>query len=199
MLKEYQETTIMRDGVAIIKNKQLEEDLVKELVKIVNAIIFVYRYHIFEEYEDLKQHALHACYTNFMKFSPTKGTCFNYFSIISKTSLLNYTIRKKRHRNLHDIDEQIHLESEKQINYDMLFDELEDTLFEIIDENFLGSKRKKYTKIASLIIDYLRKTKKFIGKSDLYSFCRSYGVKNTEVREFVKAMDEHNSKIFELV
>lgn len=199
MLFQYQKTTVMRDKVAIIKDVKLEERLMKEIAKIVNAIIMVYRFYIFEEYEDLKQHAMQACYTNFMKFHPSKGTCFNYFSIISKRSLVNFTDRKKKHRNLLDISDQIDLEGSRDINYENLFDDLEDTLFEIIDENFIGPKRKKYVKITSLIIDYLRKTKKFISKSDLYSWCRSYGIKNTEVREFVKSMENFSVEIFEVI
>lgn len=197
MLKQYQETTVMRDKVAIIKDEVLEQKLIKEILKIVNAIIMVYRYHIFEDYEDLRQHALQACYTNFMKFNPKKGTCFNYFSIISKISLLNYTDRRKKHRNHQNIEDQIHLQSNNYTNYDDLFDRLENTLFSIVDENFLGNKRKKYIKIISLIIDYLRKTKKFISKSDLYSWCRSCGIKNTDVREFINEIKKYNNKIFE--
>jgi len=199
MLFEYQQTTVMKDKVAIIKNEVLEEKLIKEITKIVNAIIMVYRFYIFEDYEDLKQHATQACYTNFMKFHPSKGTCFNYFSIISKRCLTNYTDRRKKHRNLQDISEQVDLEGRYEINYETLFDNLEDTLFGIIDENFIGTRRKKYVKITSLMIDYLRKTKKFISKSDLYSWMRSYGIKNTDVREFVKTMEAYSSEIFEVV
>lgn len=197
MLKEYQKTAVVRDKVTIKKDEKLERKLVNEITKIVNAIIVVYRYYIFEDYDDLKQHALNACYTNFLKFNPEKGTCFNYFSIISKISLLNYTDRRKKHRNHNNIEDQISLEGRSYINYDILFDNLEDTLFQIIDENFLGTQRKKYIKIASLIVDYLRKTKKFISKSDLYSWCRSYGIKNTDVREFIKSVSRFNDEIFE--
>ena len=198
-LKEYQRTAIVRDGVAIQKDEKIEAYLVKEVDKIVNAIIMVYRYYIFEDYEDLKQHALQACYTNFLKFNPNKGTCFNYFSLISKMSLLNYTSRRKKHRNHSDISEQIDLNARKEINYDMFFKDLEGTLFNIIDDNYIGEQRKKYIKVASLIIEYLRNTRKFISKSDLYSWIRSFGIKNNVVREFVKEMSQHNTKIFSII
>lgn len=199
MLLEYQEKAVVRDKTVIIKDEILEAKIVKEVMKIVNAIIVVYRYYIFEDSDDLMQHGMKACYENFMKFNPEKGTAFNFFSIIAKISLLNYTDRRQKHRNHQDIQEQISLESPQIVNYEMLFDELEDTLFGIVDENYIGNKRKKYVKIASLILDYLRKTKKFVSKSDLYSWCRSYGIKNTEVREFVKSISEYNTEIFSLV
>ena len=198
-LKKYQQTAIVRDGVAVQKDEKIEVYLVTEVTKIVNAIIMVYRYYIFEDYEDLKQHALQACYTNFLKFNPKKGTCFNYFSLISKMSLLNYTSRRQRHRNHSDIEEQVHLNASKEVNYEMFFEDLESTLFNIIDENYIGEQRKKYIKVASLIIEYFRKTRKFVSKSDLYSWIRSFGIKNNIVREFIKEMQQHNEKIFSII
>lgn len=198
-LKKYQQTAIVRDGVAVQKDEKIEIYLVTEVTKIVNAIIMVYRYYIFEDYEDLKQHALQACYTNFLKFNPKKGTCFNYFSLISKMSLLNYTSRRQRHRNHSDIEDQVHLNASKEVNYEMFFEDLESTLFNIIDENYIGEQRKKYIKVASLIIEYFRKTRKFVSKSDLYSWIRSFGIKNNVVREFIKEMQQHNEKIFSII
>lgn len=198
-LKKYQQSAVVRDGVAVQKDEKIEVYLVTEVTKIVNAIIMVYRYYIFEDYEDLKQHALQACYTNFLKFNPKKGTCFNYFSLISKMSLLNYTSRRQRHRNHSDIEDQVHLNASKEVNYEMFFEDLESTLFNIIDENYIGEQRKKYTRVASLIIEYFRKTRKFVSKSDLYSWIRSFGIKNNVVREFIKEMQQHNEKIFSII
>jgi hypothetical protein len=198
-LKKYQQSAVVRDGVAVQKDERVEAYLVTEVTKIVNAIIMVYRYYIFEDYEDLRQHALQACYTNFLKFNPKKGTCFNYFSLISKMSLLNYTSRRQRHRNHSDIDEQLDLNASKEVNYEIFFEELEITLFNIIDENYVGEQRKKYIKVATLIIEYFRKTRKFISKSDLYSWIRSFGIKNNVVREFIKEMSQYNTKIFSII
>jgi len=193
-------TTTHPDNIKHILNTDriLEKILIKEVKKIVNAIIIVYRYYIFEDYDDLMQHGLNACYTNFMKFNPEKGTTFNYFSIIAKISLLNYTDRKKKHRNHQNIEDyNTILENREEINYELFFDNLEDTLFGIIDENYLGKKRIEFIRIASLIIDYLRKTKKFISKSDLYTWGRSYGIKNNQIRGFVNELSQFNTEIFE--
>ena len=197
LLKEYKRTTIVRDKISIYKNAKLEGKIVKEVEKIVNAIIMVYRYYIFEPYEDLKQHALMSCYTNFLKFDKSKGSSFNFFSLISKISLLNYTTRKKKHRNHQSIEEQIQLESRTEINFDFFLDNLEENLFNIVDENFVGIKRKRYEKITSLILDYLSKTKKFISKSDLYAWCRSYGIKTSNVREFINDVAKHRTDLFD--
>jgi len=197
LLKQYQESTIVEEKVVIKKDEILENEITLEVLKIVKAIISVYRYYIFESYDDLIQHGIHACYTNFMKYNPEKGSSFNYFSLIARISLLNYTTRKAKHRGLHDIADQLDLETRKEINYHEFFVNLEDTLFKIVNENFIGSKRKEYIKIASIIIAYLKLNKKLVSKSDLYLFSRSKGIKNTQVRAFVKEISiNHNIDLF---
>jgi hypothetical protein len=196
-LVKYKETLIIRDGKICSRDTVLERSLVRQVEKIVNAIIIVYRYYLFEDYEDLKQHALNACFSNFMKFDPAKGTAFNYFSIISKISLLNLTQRKQKHRNHKDIDEEVGLEAKEPLNYDLFFSELENTLFALVDENFVGTKRTRYVRIVSVIMDYLKKTKRFVGKSDLYSWGRAYGLKNNLLREFINDIARFNNEIFE--
>tara|TARA_Y100000310_G_scaffold109614_1_gene108019 strand:+ start:4093 stop:4749 length:657 start_codon:yes stop_codon:yes gene_type:complete len=196
MLEEYKRTTIVTDTRLIFKDVKLEEKIVIEVSKIVDAIIMNYNYYVFEPYDDLKQHAILACYTNFLKFNKTKGSSFNFFSLISKISLLNYTTRKKKHRNHQDVEDQINLESKGDFNFNMFLDNLEETIFSIIDENFLGNKRNKYIKIGSLLIGYLNKSKKFVSKSDLYSWARSYGIKNSDVREFIKDIAKYNEELF---
>ena len=199
LLSKYQQSIKIEDGTIIEKNIEIETDLTKRVEKIVKAIIMIYRYYIFEDYEDLMQHAMHACFKNFVKFDPTKGTAFNYFSIIAKISLLNYTTRRKKHRELHDIADYIDLEAKEQVNYSLFFDNLEGLLFDIINRNYVGKIRKQYIKITTVLVDYLRKTKVFISKTDLYSWTRSYGIKNAEVRQYVAEMNKYNDKIFSLV
>lgn len=139
------------------------------------------------------------CYTNFAKFNTSKGSAFNFFTKIARISLLNYTSRREKHRKHTDIETQSHLIGRYVHNKDFFFDNLEFSLFKIIDENFVGNRRKKYVNIASLILDYMRKTEKFISKSDLYSWMRSYGIKNVEVREFVRSIEEYNANIFDIL
>jgi len=195
LLQEYQKTAIIYNGIIIKKDEKIERELVEQVQKIVIAIINQYRYNIFEDVDDLKQEGLKACFTNFIKFTPDKGTAFNYFSIIVKIHLLNYTDRRKRHRNLSNIDEQFDIESKKELNYDLFFENLEVTLFKIIDENYVGTKRKKYIKIVAILINYLKKSKVYISKSDMYSWLRSYGFKSGETREFIKAMSNFYSDL----
>lgn len=187
------------EGAIIKKDLHTEELITIEVLKIVRAVINKWRYYIFEDYDDLVQHGIMNCYTNFAKFNTSKGSAFNFFTKIARISLLNYTSRRQKHRSHTDIETQQQLEGRYSHSLDFFFDALEVSLFKIIDENYIGKKRKRFSTIASLILDYMRKTEKFVSKSDLYSWARSYGIKNVEIREFVKSMEEHSENIFDIL
>lgn len=201
MILEYQHTAVREidsEGVEVVvwKDLVLEKKIMIEVIKIVKAIIQVYRYYIFEDYDDCLQHGSMSCYQNFMKWTPPKGTCFNFFSIISKRSLLNYTDRRKKHRNHNDIAEHVDLYDDKTMNFDFYLEEVRDSLIDIINKNFVGKKRKNFIEITLILVDYLFKTKKFVSKTDFYSWARSYGKRSIDIREFMKAMREHGTELF---
>jgi hypothetical protein len=131
-----------------------------------------------------------------MKWTKEKGTAFNFFSIISKRSLLNYTDRRKKHRNHNDIAEHIDLYDNKTMNFDFYLEEVRDNLIDIINGSFVGKRRKNYIEISLILTDYLFKTKKFVSKTDFYSWARSYGKRSIDIREFMKAMKEHGTELF---
>ena len=198
LIHKWQESAYIMNGIVMQRDINIENKIIVEINKIALAIINQYRYHIFEPMEDLMQEAVKECWRNLPKFSTDKGTSFNYFSLICKRHLLNYTTRRSKHRNLNDVDEQVDLESKKDINYDLFFDDLEVTLFRIINENYLRAKRKKYLVIASVILDYLRKTKKYISKTDMYSWGRSWGLKTSDIREFITEMSFYKEDVFSI-
>jgi DNA-directed RNA polymerase specialized sigma subunit len=200
LIKRFQDSLIIdAEGKIIKKDTEVEAILMKEIEHVIKAIINVYRYYIFEDYDDLVQHALENCYKGIRKYTPSKGTCFNYFSIISKLCLLNYTDRKKKHRNHFDITEQIGIEGKSETQWQIFFDDLEIQLNITIDENFIGNKREKYKRISFLLVRYLKQTIKFTGKSDMHAFLRSYGIKNTEVKAFINEINDKTDIIREVL
>ena len=198
LIHKWQESAYIMNGVVMQRDINIENKIIIEINKIALAIINQYRYHIFEPTEDLMQEAVKECWRNLPKFSTEKGTSFNYFSLICKRHLLNYTTRRSKHRNLNDVEEQVDLESRREVNYDLFFDDLEMTLFRIINENYLRAKRKKYLVIASVILDYLRKTKKYISKTDMYSWGRSWGLKTSDIREFITEISFYKEDVFSI-
>jgi DNA-directed RNA polymerase specialized sigma24 family protein len=186
-----------RDGSVYLAKEQI---ILKEIDKICNAIISVHGYYRFEEYDDLYQHARLNCWGNILKFTPEKGQAFDYFSIIAKRSLLNYTTRKEKHRGHQNIEMQFDLVAKNITNYDIFFDDLESDLAVIILEkeeskDITKNKAKNYLQIAQLLIHYLRQRLSF-SKSEFYSMGRSYGLTNSQCREFLSFMTENSKRIF---
>ena len=184
ILKYQKETVFDENGKKIVYDEALETEIVKYLLTIVKCIINVYKYYIFEDYEDLVQCGIMNCYSSLRKYDPKYGTVFNYFSIVAKLSLYNYTIRKKKHRNHLDIEEQVGLETEKEINWDIYFDNLEAELNNVVNENFIGNKRDDYLKINFLVLKYFRSNIKQQGKSDMLKYLRSYGIKSSTFKQY---------------
>lgn len=184
LISIYKNSLVIVDGTVVGKNEKVEAEIMDMVRKIVIAIINNYRYYIFEEYEDLIQAGLEACYKGLPRYKEDKGTAFNYFSLIAKIHLLNYTDRRKKHRGHLDIEEQQEIEGCSEESFELMLSNLKNNLFYRIDRNFVRNKRKKYTKITLILVDYLEKSKKIINKSDLYAWSRSYGVKPVEIREY---------------
>lgn len=208
MIYEYQslaETLPNEKGKPVVQNsdfyfKNLEEKITIEVMKLVKAIIYIYGYHRFEHPDDLMQAGMLACFPNYLKFDEKNGTAFNFFSLIAKRSLLNYTTRKKKHREVQSIEDKINIRSPKyNDNIDFFVDDMERTLSMIVDENFLGKKRKKFIIIVAIICDYLKKNKKYIGKSDLYKFAGGYGMRSLDMREFIGEMKKFYPNMCELL
>lgn len=199
-LLEYQRTAKFdKQGNIIWKNKVLEERITLEVKKVVDAIINQYGYYKFENREDLEQHALFDCYKNFMKFKTGKGTSFNFFSLISKITLLNFTTRKKKHRMNFDIEEQVSLQAKTDNNFGLFLQDLENMLYRINDENYLRLKRKKQNLIIAVLVDYLKTHRVFVGKQHMNNYFRSYGIKSNEFREFIKEMSSYSPEIFNII
>ncbi len=179
------------------KNK-LKEIIMIHVNEIIKRIISCYDFARFEEREDLLQHAAEACFKsikNFNPFHPKYSSAFNWFSLTAKRSLLNYTLRKKKHRGHQDIDEHCYIEfSNKEINTRFIEDDFQKELFFIIDNNFLSIQRNNYIKITMILTNYLIKTRKF-KKTDFYAWARSHGFTNAICRQYLKDISKHFNKI----
>lgn len=90
------------------------------------------------------------------------------------------------------------VEGRYEMNYEIFFSDLENTLFRIINENFIKEKRRKYIDLASILMDYLVKSKSFVGRSDLLGWIRGMGYKSADYREFVNSLKPWQEVIYEL-
>ena len=183
MIDTYQNMDLSKD------RETLGSDIMIDVQEIVSRIISCYDFSGFEEKLDLFQHASEACFKSIPKFDvhhPKYSSAFNWFSLVAKRSLLNYTIRKKKHRGHQCIDDHFEIEhTKREIDTNYLERDFLNKVTEIIDKNFLGQKRTNYTNITIILINYLVKTRKF-KKNDFYAWARSHGFTNSVCREYLK-------------
>jgi len=205
MLIEYQsivETVEDAKHHKIVVNKTprieyLETQITIEVLKIVKAIIFLYRYDRYLEYEELEALGIMACFQNYLKWQSQFGSSFNFFSLIVKKCLYGVTTRnsKKREKNVYLEDLGDAVNSPRLPNIEEFVYTLQDILVDIIDSNFLGKKRKKYLLITRVVCDYIMKTKAYISKTDMYKFCGNYSLRASDVRGYINDMKKYYSEI----
>ena len=205
MLTEYQnsvETELDAKGHKIVINKTprieyLETQITIEVLKVVKAIIFLYRYDRYLEYDELESLGIMACFQNYLKWDPIYGSSFNFFSLIVKKCLYGVTTRnsKKREKNvyLEDLGDAIH--SPKTPNIEEFVYDLRAALYDVVDCNFLGKKRKKYNLITDVVCDYIMKTKAYISKTDMYRFCGNYSLRASDIRLYINDIRKYYDEI----
>ena len=209
LILEYQntvETVSDAKGHKVVVNKTpriefLETQITIEVMKIVKAIIFLYRYDRYMEYDELESLGIMACFQNYLKFDPQYGSSFNFFSLIVKKCLYGVTTRnsKKREKNvyLEDLGDAIH--SPKVPNIEEFVYDLKAALYDVVDCNFLGKKRKKYNLITNVICDYIMKTKAYISKTDMYKFCGNYSLRASDIRVYINDIRKYYSEISSII
>lgn len=179
-------------------SKEIEKQIMGNLLLIAKAIVNKYRYWRFEPYEDLWAESLKAMWYYLPNFTPDKGSAFDLFSIICKRHLLNYTLKNYKHRITSNVDEHFDLQSNTETNYNIFFDDLEKTFLTIINKNYTGEKKERYEELTSILIEYLVKNEKIVGKNDLLSVFKEYGYKSTEYKKFIEDMAQYKDEFYEL-
>jgi hypothetical protein len=209
LILEYQnivETELDAKGHKIVINKTprveiLETEITKNVKLVVRAIIYMYRYDRYMEYDELESLGIMACFQNYLKFDLKYGSSFNFFSLIVKKCLYGVTTRnsKKREKNvyLEDLGDVVH--SAKIPNIEEFVYDLRNALHDLIDQTFLGKRRKNYNFITDVICDYIMKTKAYISKTDMYKFCGNYSLRASDVRAYVNDVRKYYGEISTII
>jgi hypothetical protein len=181
-----------------VKREALKNKIMENVNEIIKRIISCYSYNRFEEIDDLIQHASEACYKSIKNFNPEHpkySSAFNWFSLTAKRSLLNYTLRKQKHRGHKDIDDYFDIEyQKKEVSLYFVENELSKEIIHIIDLNYVGQQRLNYIKITLVLINYLSKNFKF-KKAEFYAWARSHGFTNAICRQYIKDIGTFFNKI----
>jgi len=180
-------------------SKDVEKEIMANLFLIANAIINKYRYWRFEPLEDLQAEALKAMWYYLPNFTPGKGSAFDLFSIICKRHLLNFTLKNYKHRITGDIEECFDVSTPEEVNYTIVFDNLEKSLLSVINRHYIGQKRKKYIELTSILMEYIVKNGKIVGKNDLLSAYKEYNFKSIEYKKFIEDLLKYKDEIYDMV
>lgn len=180
-------------------SKEVEKEIMANLYLIANAIINKYRYWRFEPLEDLQAEAMKAMWYYLPNFKPGKGSVFDLFSIICKRHLLNFTLKNYKHRITGDIEVCYDVSSQPSTNYPIMFDTLEKIFLEIINKHYIGKKRKSYIELTSILMEYIVKNGKIVGKNDLLSSFKEYGYKSAEYKRFIEDLMRYKNEFYDLI
>ena len=113
--------------------------------------------------------------------------------------MLNFTLKNYKHRITGDIEVCYDVSSKPETNYSVFFDSLEKCLLEIINRHYIGKKRKKYIELSSILLEYIVKNKKIIGKNDLLSTFKEYGYKSAEYKKFIEDVSKYKEEIYSII
>ena len=198
LILKYQKSLVF-DGDRIIKSdKTIEEEIIKNLMLIVNAIINKYSLWRFDETENLQAEAIAECWKYIPNFDVSKGTCFNLFSLICKYHLIGYTVKEHKNRQAADIDIHPEVESQEEFDYSFFLESLEQFFIEKIKTHF-KDKEEKYLELTAILMEYLDKNGgQVLGKNDLFSAFRGYGYKLSDYKNFIKDMEQFKEELYDL-
>lgn len=186
-------------------NKQalfLREQILKEVSKIINGIIFTHKFTVWEYYDDLFQEAAMACLKALDKFNPNyitstgdKATAFNYFSLTAKRCLKFYTIRNKKNRDNLGIDDH----SNNLIVDDDTDRKNTETFIEnVVQETriIFQKKHKKFNPLVDILDEYLHTMGSF-NKRDFFRYSKSFGWSPNLIRKFLKIIKDNKDELID--
>lgn len=180
----------------------LREQVMVEVGKIVNGIIFKHKFTIWEPYDDLYQEAMEACTKAMERFDPTfitskgeRATTFNYFSLTAKRCLKFYTMRNQKNRNNYGIDDYANTLSYTSDFIEHNSEMVSTEFIKHLKEIFLDSGYKKFIPIIDILQEYLDKIGAF-NKRDFFRFSKSYGWSPNLIRKFLKIIKENKDEFY---
>lgn len=203
VLNKYIPSIVKDDnGKIISSDKKAEKEILANMLKIVEAVINKYGIWRFESREILRSEGLAECWRSLPTFDPSrKKKFFHFLSLVAKYHLINFTKKDKESREMADISIQPDLESKNYIENNFFFEELENELFRIIDENFSNNEEKhdKYINLASILMEYIKENKMIVGKNDLFSTFREYGYKTSDYKKFLLDLEPFKERLYNLI
>ena len=176
---------------------KLEKEILAQIKLIVVAVINKYGIWRYEDMDILVSEGVSECWRSLPTFDVTKGKkWFHFLSLVAKYHLINLTKKEKPSREAADIDIQPDLQSDSYNKDPFFLDNFETELFDIIDDNFKDDKHSKYIDLSSILIEYIKENKAFVGKNDLLAHFRQYGVKSSDFKKFIADIEPFKERLY---
>ena len=204
------------------KSKASEDYLVKDLSALVGAVINKYGFYKYEneEIDDLKQQAFTECWKTLERFDTERGSAFNFFTKVTRLSLMSYTTKRQKHRGIDDINEYSETIKTKRTSENLFdfgkdfFDKAFSIIVEEINEeykekikeeqenynkniekqkDFFNEKIKRFKKISNFIYNFNKENIVF-KLSDLKKEARKVGINTNELSYFIKTIKLNKGK-----
>ena len=170
------------------KIDHLTSKFFKHADKIITAIIFVYKFTNYAEFDDLMQEARIALLTaiNKNQFDQTKGSLFNFVSMVTSRNLINFTKKNTRYLKKNfpvDLDT---IFNNNSLTYVQDFEKelMLDDLLKILLFYFEG--KEKFEELSYLLIEFYRthRSTKFI-KKHFVAFAKAYNYSPSIINTFL--------------
>ena len=172
--------------------------------KIIMGIINAYRFTRFAELDDLIQEARMAILLSVHKeqFDTTKGSIFNFISVVTARNLINYTTKLNRH-----------YKSKSEADIDIFFNNESMTFYQDFDKNFLVQDifgilfeyfdgKPRLIKLTELLKEYFEthRSSRFI-KKHFITFAKAHNFSSAMVNTFFEmiARSKHKKEILEFL
>jgi DNA-directed RNA polymerase specialized sigma subunit len=193
--------------LALLKKhfKELQDDVMSHASDVIKGVIFRAKFHKREKFDVCYQIAIEACLKSLQRFTPEKGTAFNYLSLTAKKAILYYLIKKNKKRTLsldyeYMSEEKLKLSNlikqEEKIVRNLEIENLIDTIMNLVQEN---KETKSLNKVADKMRDYLFYTQGKYDKKDFFKWAKADGISSNLLRRYVKFLKENRDILYENV
>jgi len=186
LMKEYQQ----HSNFGELKNEASDMAMnrfFKYADKIIKGIIYAYKFTRFAELDDLIQEARAAVMLSINKnqYDITKGSIFNFISVVTERNLKNFTTKQTRYSHKKsDVDIDVFFNNNS-LTYYQNFDKnfIIDDLLQILLDYFAGKPRLE--QLTYLLIEYFKthRSSRFV-KKHFINYARAYNYSSALVNTF---------------
>jgi hypothetical protein len=178
---------------------------IKEIGKIIQAIINLYRYWRYEDRDVLENEGYIACLKAIEKFDPERfksksSLAFRYFSLVVKKHLAFITCKESKFKNRNLVTDDLipYVEDSNKLIVHPVKEGHNDSteLIHFLNECLFFNLRKKL-RIVKFLEKYLEMNQKHFDKKSFINYVKSYGITQSYIRKILKDI-ENSEQLYDI-